>query len=59
MSDNNSKSKDSMVKSSNNQEKDNINNSSKSNSIDNDLSVMLKNERLDLDFSADKFKSSN
>ena len=48
-----------MAKSSNNQEKDNINNSSKSNSIDNDLSVMLKNERLDLDFSADKFKSSN
>ena len=45
-SDDKSKSKDSVVKSTNNQEKDSINNSSKSKSIDDDLSVKLKNGRL-------------
>ena len=40
MSDNNSKSKNSIAKGANNQENDNINNSSKSNSKDTDPSVV-------------------
>ena len=47
-SDDKSKSKDSVVKSTNNQEKDSINNSSKSKSMDNDdLSAKLKKREIE------------